>query len=283
LTGHRREDVTRDHLFNAIVVFGEAFGRGAYDERVARRIRPLERVTRWEMPTDDPSIGELVQEDRRQMADVWAGRCDAEVRSVPAFALIAESLMLMDAPVAVVSLAQRAVDDERRHIEICRRTASAYQRTELRPPPAASLHPPVYAGADRIQLALLRVIAQCCLNETTACAFARLCLSIATVPIARAPLREIIADEIDHARVGWAALASAPPALRTSIAPWLPDLITTHLDAWSIAAIESSPALRVHGIPSRTAALLVVREVMDDVILPGFAELGVPLRLRAGE
>lgn len=103
---------------------------------------------------------------------------------------------------------------------------------------------------------------------------------IATAPLVRAALRELLADEIDHARIGWAALSTAPASLRRSIAALLPDLIASHLAGWRVAAVESSAALIAHGIPSAQAARQVVSGTMDDLILPAFAALGVPLQSR---
>jgi hypothetical protein len=103
---------------------------------------------------------------------------------------------------------------------------------------------------------------------------------IAKAPLVRAALREILADEVDHARIGWAALAVAPAALRQRVAVWLPELITAHLAGWRMAAVQSSAALIAHGIPAAREAAQIVSGTMDDLILPGFAALGVPLQSR---
>lgn len=270
----------RHILFNALVEFAGAFARSTDDSEVRRRVRPLERLTRWEMPDHDASIRQLTDDERQCVADVWAGRCVSEAGAVAAFAHIVESLEVMEAPAAVVSLGRRAIADERRHIEICRRVASAYEGVSLSSPAPRTIQPPVYDDGDCLLQALLRVIGQCCLNETTACAFARQCRLIAKAPLVRAALREILADEVDHARIGWAALASAPAALRQRVAVWLPQLITSHLAGWRVAAVKSSAALIAHGIPATREAAQIVSGTMDDLILPGFAALGVPLQSR---
>jgi hypothetical protein len=91
----------------------------------------------------------------------------------------------------------------------------------------------------------------------------------------RAALREILADEIDHGRVGWAALAAASPELRAAAGKWLPQLIETHLKGWHDSLVEWPAPLHAHGMPSKRAALRLVDRTMRDVILPGFAAYGM--------
>jgi len=227
------------------------------------------------MPRRDPSIARLGDDHRALMAAAWEGRSKAEAGAVNAFEHIARALELIGSPEAVVRLARRAIADERRHIEIGRRVASAYSGVELPQPRLRTVRAPVYRGAGRRVQALLRVIGQCCFNETTACAYARYALSIATAPLVRAALREIVADEIDHARIGWAALAAAPLELRRDTAAWLPSIIESHLAGWHKAMAEWPAPLRAHGMPRRRDALRVVDRTLADLILPGLAGLGV--------
>lgn len=211
------------------------------------------------------------------MAAAWEGRAKSEAGAVNVFEHIARALELIESPVAVVRLARRAIADERRHIEIGRRVASAYRGVELPQPRRRTVRAPVYRGAGRRVQALLRVVAQCCLNETTACAYARYALSIATAPLVRAALREIVADEIDHARIGWAALAAAPAELRNEAAMWLPPVIESHLAGWHKVMVEWPAPLRAHGMPSRRDAVRVVDRTLANLIVPGLIALGVPV------
>jgi hypothetical protein len=261
----------RHPLFSAVVEFSIA----ADGALLRRRARPLERLTRWALPSHDGSIDALSALDRKRVENIWTGRCFSEVRSVSAFEHVAASLEILDGPKAAIALARRAVDDERRHIEICRRVASAYAPAELPVPVPMAIDAPSYGGADRVLEALLRVVGQCSLNETTACAFARHCLSIASAPLVRAALRDLFAAEIDHARIGWLALASAPAELRKAAAEWMPRILDAHLAAWSDAAVDSSPALLAHGVPAKETAQQIVRDTLDGLILPGLALLGI--------
>lgn len=214
------------------------------------------------------------------MAEVWAGRCSSESGAASAFDHVAESLQVMRAPEPVVNLARRAVTDERRHIEICRRVASAYRGERFPSPRERRVRPPMYDVDDPGLQALLRVTGQCCLNETTACAYARCSFAGARAPLVRAALREILADEIDHARTGWAALATAPAELREGLGRLLPNLIEHHLSGWFGSLFEFSPVLVAHGMPSRQDAEEAVIETLEETILPGFEALGVPVHTR---
>jgi len=265
-------------LFHTIVRFAGVFARSPLDQAVMRRVQPLDSVTRWEMPEHDASIALLKDRHREIMSAAWGGRSSSEAKTMNAFEHITRSLEAIEAPAAVVGLSRRAIDDERRHIEIGRRVASAYERESLPSPPLRKVRPPMYRQASRRLQALLRVISHCCLNETTACAYAQYSLSIARAPLVRAALREILADEIDHGRVGWAALAAAPPRLGADAAKWLPRLIKTHLTGWHASLVEWPAPLHAHGMPSKRAARRLVDRTMRDVILPGFAAYGIRIR-----
>ena len=53
----------------------------------------------------------------------------------------------------------------------------------------------------------LHTLAMGCINETIASAWLEASLRDATLPLARRVIRELIADDIHHARMGWAHLA----------------------------------------------------------------------------
>jgi len=267
-----------DALFHTIVRFAEVFARSPLDQAVLRRVQPLESVTRWEMPEHDASIALLKDRHREIMGAAWGGRSSSEVRTMNAFEHITRSLEVIEAPDAVVGLSKRAIDDERRHIEIGRRVASAYERAEVPVPRMRNMRLPVYEGTSRRLQALLRVISHCCLNETTACAYAQYSLSIARAPLVHSALREILADEIDHGRVGWAAVAAAPPRLREEAVKWLPRIIKTHLAGWRASLVEWPAPLHAHGMPPKRSALRLVNSTMTEVILPGLAAWGMRAR-----
>ena len=166
------------------------------------------QVTSRALP-DDPSIALLSVEDRRTIAEVWIGRAASERRVATSFELIHDALAGLGAAPELLRLADRAVDDEHRHAELCRLVASRFAGHELAPPALLPHGYPQHPSASESLRRTLWVVGHCLLNETTASAFLEVTLEHATGALARAACRELLSDEIDHARLGW--WASSPP------------------------------------------------------------------------
>lgn len=118
----------------------------------------------------------------------------------------------------------------------------------------------------------------CCINETLASAWLETCRADATVPLARAALRELLADDVDHARIGWAHLASSmvTTEVRSKIAGWLPRLLEASMLPWLAGAGAPDYAgFPAHGVPSSATTRDVVTSTTRDVVLVGFEKLGV--------
>ena len=71
-----------------------------------------------------------------------------------------------------------------------------------------AVDPPRFGDAPPEANRLLHAVLNCCVNETIASAHLRATLKAAVSPLVREVIRLLLADEIDHARVGWAHLAS---------------------------------------------------------------------------
>jgi hypothetical protein len=128
-----------------------------------------------------------------------------------------------------------------------------------------------------------------CINETIASAWLKASLEDAKTPLARAAIREFLADDVHHARLGWAHVASgfvdAPE--RAKVAAWLPRLFEAVLGPWlsplgtaplaasggeSHALVDGIPE---YGLPAWETTRRAVVSAVDDVVLPGFDQLGV--------
>src|SRR5581483_5066489 len=121
---------------------------------------------------------------------------------------------------------------------------------------------------------------QCCFNETTGSAFYEMCLSGATSPPARAALLSLLSDEVDHARLGWAHLASLrlDADQHRAVETWLPLLARGNFKAWR-ARFDAPDrvGLRAHGCPSYAAGRVAVENAFRDLIRPGFVSAGFAL------
>ncbi len=242
----------------------------------ARRLAPLAAPTRHPLPAHDPAIAALTADERAVVAAVWHGRSEAELRASGSFAYIADTLAAAGAHGDLVALARRAVSDEVRHSELCARVAAAYADAPLPAPRKLEVTIPRHAGANRALRRVLHVVGMSCFNETTGSAFLELCRERATGALVRAALRELLTDEIDHARIGWAFVATLEPAARIALGQWLPELCALNLRAWRDRPQRPiSDALPAHGCPRWDEVDATVLAAIKDLVVPGFARLGI--------
>ncbi|HEX6764222.1 MAG TPA: hypothetical protein VF103_02065 [Polyangiaceae bacterium] len=234
------------------------------------------RLTKRPLPECDPSLDALSTGDRHELAAVWIQRAAMERRVADAFEVIRSSLERRRASATLVRLATRAVDDEYRHAELSRVVASRFAGTELEAPARLALQLPKHAGASPDLRDTLFVVGQCVLNETTASAFLEVCLSHAEGALAKCALRELLSDEIDHGRIGWAHLASLTEAGRQEVARWLLPMAFLNLRTWR----EHSPynpqhrkSFSFHGAPPAEVTHAALLDALRTLIVPGLKEL----------
>lgn len=211
----------------------------------------------------------------------WRARMVNEHESSAVFAALAAQLR--DAGLA--SSAQACEDfarEERRHGELCGAVVEALggdARARARRHPALPTHPRV----GRREAALRNVLSVCCLSETVAVAL--IAAERLEMPAGdlRDLLTQILADEVGHARFGWALLRDVAPTLdadvRARLGAYL-SLAFAHLESHELAHLprEAAPppeaaALGLcNGVDARALFVDTVREV----IVPGLEALGLP-------
>jgi rubrerythrin len=218
--------------------------------------------------------------DREVVALVWHGRANGERATAETFRIVADGLAALGAEPELTAMARRAVDDELRHAELCWRLAEYYAARTLPAPRVVALDLPTYDGASDELRHTLHVTAQCCLNETTASAFLERCLRDATDKAARALLRELLSDEVEHARLGWAHLASPRLSTETrqAVASWLPRMAATNARMWGRRpAIAITAAHAAFGVPAWETVDEVVAAAFEELIVPGFRHVGIAI------
>jgi len=89
-------------------------------------------------------------------------------------------------------------------------------------------------------------------------------------------IRGLVRDDLVHARIGWAHLASAAsgPEVRGHIAAALPTLIRLARDAWLRPGSGSDVDCPEHGCLGHSRHAEIVDAALRELILPGFAQLG---------
>jgi hypothetical protein len=225
----------------------------------------------------DASVALLDAASRATVAATSARRAALELEGAAAFTAVTQALVDLRADARIVDLAARAVAEEIRHAELYVELSRAYGGD---PPPlrAAPIPIPEYPGTSREHERVLRVVGMCSINETMACSFLELCLAGATTALARAAIREILEDEIRHARIGWAYLGSPDvgEAERRLVSAWLLPMLRVQWARWRDQIATLPPfELPAHGCPSPAAVERAALGSLRDLVLPGFARAGV--------
>lgn len=235
-------------------------------------------LTSRPLPKNDPAIQALSPALRERLASLWHTRAAMERRVGDSFEIVTAALERRGAAAWLIDLSRRAIDDEYRHEELSRVVASRYAGRELPRAPRLSLVAPEYKGESPELRDTLSIVGQCVFNETTAGAFLEASLRHAKTKLARAAISELLSDEIDHGRIGWAHLASLPLRERQRVTPWLLPLAYLNLREWqretpidpSHVAILSS-----HGEPPAEVLHLALLEGLRSLIIPGLTALGL--------
>ena len=236
------------------------------------------RVTRRPLPDAAPSLEGLTRSDRATLANLWLSQAATERRVAESFGVVHDALASLGADAGLVEVSARAVDDEMRHAELCRQMASRYAGRPLDPPPDLPFAYPAHRDARSEELRrALHVVGQCALNETFASAYLEASLAGATAALARAALRELLSDEVDHARLGWAFLSSLPAPTREALSDWLVPLAVCNLREWRALSLPKGPreVLRAHGVPDRADVESALMDAIESLMIPGFERFGL--------
>lgn len=236
------------------------------------------RLTQRALPLEDPTIPQLARHHRQRLSETWLLRAAMERRVADSFEVIRDALKRRAAPSALVDLAVRAIDDEHRHAELSRVVASRFAGEDLAAPARLPLEVPRHAGASSELRDTLFIVGQCVLNETTASAFLEVCVAHAEAPLAKAALRELLSDEIDHGRIGWAHLASLDPATRAEVGRWMLPMAYLNLRIWKHESPHDPShcdVLTMHGVPPAELLHEALVGALRDLIVPGLKALGM--------
>jgi len=220
-------------------------------------------------------VSGLPLETVRELGRRWANRAQSELTSGVVFANISLALLTQGVTPEIAFLAARAHSDEVRHAEICRRVAMRYLGTEVPFPKPHAVGKPAATPSQARLAATLHVVQNCCFNESIAMVFLRTCLDQAEHELVRLALRELMREEVDHSRLGWARLSSADvtEADRARVARAVPGFIADMRAVWVDVAAVDVP--RGHGVLGRAELERVVEEALSDLILPGLEHCGV--------
>lgn len=226
---------------------------------------------------EDATIAALAPARRRAIARHWLARAHGELSTAAVFTRVTQALLELGAEPPVLALAARGVGDEVRHARLCHALAQLYAGSALEFPTADGAEDVQFGDAPpRVNRVLLAVY-HSCLNEGIATAYLQENLRRTCAPAARGVIRSLLRDDIEHARIGWAHLASARVTSddRRHVAAALPTLLRIVSDAWLGPDVESDTDAPEHGCLPRSGRSVLVRAAIEDVILPGFEYVGI--------
>lgn len=234
-----------------------------------------------DVPAIDADLDGVPEDVRRAVGAIWLQRASSEAGAGSAFVYVRDSADRGVADGVVVRLAHSAVEDEARHAEICRRLACAYLNTDVSVSAQAPESFPAHVGASADLDLALQLVGMCCINESLACSFVETCMHHASPAFLHVLHREHLHDEVNHARVGFAHLASRAVSekLKSEIAEWLPRVLHANVSNW-MSRLKTLPENGIpgHAYPSRSVLVESTLATVDTLILPGFSHVGVDIR-----
>jgi hypothetical protein len=230
------------------------------------------------LPAVDAELERLPPEERARIGYLWSRRAQNERASSGVFQWVTEALRDEGFDASLVALATRAISDELLHHDVCNEVAQRYAAGGVSAPIVATPPEPGFGTCSRRQARVLAITLQCAVNESLSAAYLGVCLEQVQSSVARAGLQRLLQDEVDHARIGWALLAS--PQLETSerarLSRHLPLLLDLSLSAWLAADADYPEDLPTgHGVVSCKAIQASTVASIRDVLLPGFAHVGL--------
>jgi len=218
----------------------------------------------------------LPPEQRERIGALWLERARGELSTAAVFAHVTSGVLAIGASPEVVSLSARAVGDEVRHARLCHGLAELYLGRSVPLPRAPAVDEARFGDAPRAINHLLSLVFQSCVNEGIAAAYLQENLRLVRAAAAHKVIHELLQDDLVHARIGWAHLAS--PELteegRRHVAAALPTLIRLGREAWLRPPESSDLDCPEHGCLAFSRHAAIVEAALRELVLPGFAHLG---------
>jgi hypothetical protein len=227
-------------------------------------------------PLGDPSGVDAIVLAR--VGATWAFRTRAEIEATARFARMAIELAGVGANPIVVQGASDASADEGRHRDLCARVAARWGVPDAlnHAPPLRRIGRSGMPARDRL---LWELVAACCIGETMNTALMTRCLEVARDDEIRATLRELLEDEVKHARLGWAHLAAERAAGRGAfLGEVLPLMLEASVEPGFLEGTNPPPwteAMVDYGELPSNELVRLYSDTMNVVVFPGLDAAGI--------
>jgi hypothetical protein len=219
--------------------------------------------------------------------EAWRARALHEHQSACVFSRLLPQLIEAEASVEYKTVVLRAAMDEIRHASLCLDLVRYLGGVPELEADLVTQPLPEHAGASARERVLRNVIFASCLSETISTSLLAEEREMTTEPRIRRVVEQLSADEILHAKLGWALLGEWLPSLtddeRAGLCRYLP-LALGAIEEKMLGAMPLPPPIP-EALREELAALGAVdgrdgREILyaviEDVIVPRFEELGLP-------
>jgi hypothetical protein len=239
--------------------------------------RHWSEVRRLSVPLEEPLIDELEPGAALAIGQLWQGRATSELRVGAQFERLAREFRAQSASLELCARLEQAAVDEARHAELCGTMAGRYGVVTSTEHPGEA--PPLvrFGDADERLSLLLHLVLLSCINEGVSTFYLRDAMKHSRAEIARATLRQLLSDDVQHARIGWTHLAS--PAVtgvdKKVLALALPTLLRLSRETWTTVPARSEPWFVEHGCPGLAVAQRAFADAVRELVLPGMAHVGV--------
>ncbi len=240
----------------------------------------LRREAQRHLP-DLSGLPELSDEERAMAARTWRGRMVNEHVSAQVFAGLIPQAMRATLPPGLQAELPRAIADEYRHAEQCAAVVVALGHDPVAPlPPIQPL--PTHDDVGPLEGFLRNCVSVGCLSETIAVSIIR----AEHAELEGTPLGEllgsILADEVQHARLGWTVLGLLAPRLddeaRVRLSDYLVDALLHQLE-YEIPKLPVNIGLRAEvglaGVCDGSQARALFFDTIETVIVPKLCEAGL--------
>ncbi len=219
---------------------------------------------------------ELSDSERATLAAMWAFRARGERDTAAQYEALAVRLQANGADAAMIARVVAAAADEARHHDVCAEMAAMLHHPALTPTATKlpRIAPHHLDGGARVAY---EMVALFCVTESINATLLLRSWQQAKDDATRAALHQLLADEVEHSRIGWGYLAQEV-GWRDDIAAGLPLMLAaaTHDDDFlAEPGPVTSPALVAHGLLPQAGLRDVFLEAMNDVVLPGLELCGV--------
>ncbi len=231
---------------------------------------------------DLPELDLLSEPERGAIRLTWQGRMLNEHVSARVFAALLGQMMAAGSPAARLSAVAGMISEELTHGRLCAAVVHALGGEALvhyGDLDSVATHP----DATPLEALLRNVLSISCLSETVAVALIGAEKLRAGPPALQTILADILADEVQHARLGWLLLEDHRDDLDEALCARLGDYLATafcHLRVHELAHLpeSSSPSelAESYGVCDGSDARALFFDTVHEVIIPRLEEFGLP-------